>query len=106
MRSIENLLTVGTLHHLSLLLYGIQPVIGVHRFHRVRECWRVCPLKLTELVTALGLTTLLLHLRHVLMHGLEDLGLQCHELLNGGRLLVVVVVVVGVGVAGVGHLEK
>ena len=76
----------------------------------MRECWRACPLKLTKLVTALGLSTLLLHLRHVLLHGLEDLGLQCHELLNGVRLLVVVVVVVvvgvGVGVAGVGHLKK
>jgi hypothetical protein len=70
----------------------------------VRECWGLGPLKLSKLVTGLGLwrwlmPLSLLHVGHSLLHGLQHRGLHCQNLLKcwWWRWVGVVVVVVLVG---------
>jgi hypothetical protein len=85
----------------------------------VRECWGLSPLKLSKLVSRLGLwrwlvSLSLLHVDHSLLHGLRHLSLHYQYLLKCwwwrrvvGIVVVVVVVVLVVihtMVASVGHL--
>jgi hypothetical protein len=81
----------------------------------VRECWGLGPLKLSKLVTGLGLwrwlmPLSLLHVGHSLLHGLQHLGLHYQNLLKcwWWWWVVVVVVLVGTTVESVGHpvIEK
>ena len=65
------------------------------------------------LVPILGLRCLLmslLHLDHTLLHGLKNLNVHCHKLLNSWGLLrvliLVSVVVVVVAVPGICHLVE
>jgi hypothetical protein len=85
----------------------------VHWFGGVRECWGLGPLKLSKLVTGLGLwrwlmPLRLLHVGHSLLHGLQHLGLHYQNLLKCWWWrwvgIVVIVVLVGTTVASVGHL--
>jgi hypothetical protein len=113
-RSKQNLLPVIALNHLQLLLNCLQPVISIHWFDGVRECWRLGPLKLSKLVSRLGLwhwlmSLSLLHVGHSLLHGLQHLSLHYQKLLKCRwwrwvGIVFVVVVLVGTTVASVGHL--
>jgi hypothetical protein len=114
-QSKQNLLPVITLNHLQLLLNYLQPVISIHWFDGVRECWRLGPLKLSKLVTRLGLwrwmmSLSLVHVGHSLLHGLQHLSLHYQNLLKCwwwrrvGIAVVVVLIVIGTTVASVGHL--
>jgi uncharacterized membrane protein len=83
----------------------------------VREYWGLSPLKLSKLVSRLGLwhwlvSLSLLHVDHSLLHGLQHLSLHYQYLLKcwwwrrviGVVVVVVVLVVIGTTVASVGHL--
>jgi hypothetical protein len=102
------------LHNLKLLLYRLEPVIGVHGFHRVRKGQRLGPLEFSKLVSLLQLRCLLvllhvsqglLHVDHALLHGLEHLSLHHHSLLQGwwgwwvDSVVVLSFVVLSVGIA-------
>jgi hypothetical protein len=113
MRGKKYFFSVVTLNNLQFLLNGLQPIIGVHGIDRVRECWRLGPLKFSKFVTLLGLwcwlmPLSLLHLGHSLLHGLQHLGLHYQNLLKCWWWrwvgVVVVVVLIGTTVASVGHL--
>jgi hypothetical protein len=115
-RSKQNHLLVIALNHLQLLLNFLQPVISIHWFDRVRECWRLGPLKLSKLVVLLRLwcwlvSLGLLHVNHSLFHGLQHLSLHYQYLLKCwwwrwvvGVVVVVVLIAIGTMVASVGHL--
>jgi hypothetical protein len=111
---------VVALDHLQLLLNGLQPIVCIHWFDGVRECWRLGSLKLSKLVTRLGLwhwlmPLRLLHVGHSLLHGLQHLSLHYQNLLKCWWwrrvgvvvvfvVVVVVVILVGTTVVSVGHL--
>jgi hypothetical protein len=110
-RSQHDLLPIVALHNLKLLLYNLELVIGVHRFHRMRESWRLGPLEFSKLVSLLRLQCLLillyvshglLHVDHGLLQGLEHMSLH-HQNLLQGRLRQWVGSVV---VLSVGHLKS
>jgi hypothetical protein len=113
-RSKQNLLMVVALDHMQFLLNGLQPIICIHWFDGVRECWRLCPLKFSKLVTRLGLwhwlmPLSLLHVGHSLLHGLQHLSLHYQKLLKCWwwrqvGIVVVVVVLIDTTVVSVGHL--
>jgi hypothetical protein len=111
-RSKQNLLTVVALDNLEFLLDGLQPIICVHWFDGVRECWRLGPLKFSKVVTRLGLwhrlmPLSLLHVGHSLLHGLQNLSLHYQDLLKcwwWRRVGIVVVALIGTTVASVSHL--
>jgi uncharacterized membrane protein len=112
-RSKQNILPVIALNHLQLHLNCLQPVISIHWFNRVRECWGLSPLEFPKFVTLLRLwcwlvSLSLLHVGHSLLHGLQHLSLHYQNLLKcwwWRRVgIVVVVVLVGTTVASVGHL--
>jgi hypothetical protein len=84
------------LHILKLLLHHLEPIINVHRLHRVQEGWQLGPLEFSKLVSLLRLHCLpvLLHVCHGLLHGLEHLGLHHQDMLQdrfggGGGLVAV-----------------
>jgi hypothetical protein len=85
---------------------------SIYWFDGVRECWRLGPLKLSKLVTGLGLgrwlmPLSLLHVGHSLVHGLQHLGLHYQILLRcwwWRWVGVVVVVLICTTIASVGHL--
>jgi hypothetical protein len=79
----------------------------------VRKCWRLAPLKLSKLVSRLGLwrwlmPLSLLHVGHGLLHGLQHLSLHYENLLMcwwWKRVgFVVLVILIGTTVASVGYL--
>jgi hypothetical protein len=59
----QDLLSVVALHNLKLLLYHLEPFIGIHGFHRVGKGRRLGPLEISKLVSLLWLHCLL-----VLLH--------------------------------------
>jgi hypothetical protein len=80
-QSKQNLLTVVALDNMLFLLGGLQPIVCIHWFDGVREYWGLGPLKLSKLVTALGLWHWLMplslqHLGHSLLHGFQHLSLH------------------------------
>jgi hypothetical protein len=86
-RSKLYLLPVIALNHLQLLLNCLQPVISIYWFDGVRECWGLGHLKLSKLVSRLGLwrwlmSLSLLHVGHSLLHGLHHLSLHYQNLLK------------------------
>jgi hypothetical protein len=103
---------VVALDHLQLLLNGLQPIIGIHWLDGVSEYWWFGHLKLSKLVTRLGLwrwliPLRLLHVGHNLLHGLQHLSMHYQNLLKcywRRRVGIVVVVLIGTTVASVGHL--
>jgi uncharacterized membrane protein len=112
-RSKQNILPVIALNHLQLHLNCLQPVISIHWFNRVRECWGLSPLEFPKFVTLLRLwcwlvSLSLLHVGHSLLHGLQHLSLHYQNLLKcwwWRRVgIVVVVVLVGTTIVSVGHL--
>jgi hypothetical protein len=70
-RGQQNLLPEVALHNLKLLLYHLEPVIGVHGFHVVRKGWRLGPLEYSKFVSMLRLCCMLVLLQvgHCLLHG-------------------------------------
>jgi hypothetical protein len=104
---------VVALDHLQLLLSGLQPIVGIHWLDKVREGWWFGFLKLSMLVTRLGLWRWLmplsvLHVGHSLLHGLQHMSLHYQNLLKcwwWRRVdVVAIVVLVGTTVASVGHV--
>jgi hypothetical protein len=97
-----NQLSVVALNYLHLLFNGLQPIICIHRFDGVRECWRLGPLKFFELIPLLGLghwlLTLSLHISHRLLHSLQHLSLHYKDLLKSwwwrqiGSIVVIVLI--------------
>jgi hypothetical protein len=86
-QSKHNLLPVVTLNHMQVLLNCLQPVISIHWFDRVRECWRLGPLEFSKFVTLLRLwywlvSLSLLRVGHSLLHGLQHLSLHYQNLLK------------------------
>ena len=118
LRSKQNLLMVAALNHLQLLFNGFQPIISIHWFDGMRECWRFGPLELSKFVTLLRLwcwlmPLSLLHIGHSLLHGLQHLSLHYQNLLEcwwwrwvGSivSIVLICVVIIVVAVASVCHL--
>jgi hypothetical protein len=104
-------LSNGALNHMQLLLNYFQPIIDIHWFDGVRECWRLGPLEFCKFVTLLGLwcwlmSLHLLHVGHSLLHSLQHLSLHYQHLLQcwWWRWVGIVVVLIGDTVASVVHL--
>jgi hypothetical protein len=83
-RSQQDLPTIA-LHDMKLLLYSLEPVIGIHGFHGVRESRWLSPLEFSNLVSLLRLQCLLVlhhvshglpHVYHGLLHGLKHMSLH------------------------------
>jgi hypothetical protein len=70
---------VVSLHHLQLLLYGLELIIGIHRLHSMRESWWLNALEISKPIPQqwwwhLGLGVL--HIDHGLLHGMKHLCLH------------------------------
>jgi hypothetical protein len=85
---------------MKLLLYSLEPVVGIHGFHRVRESMRLGVLKVSKSISwqwgrCLGLS--ILHVDHGLLHDLKHLSLHHQNLLQGrwqvGSIVVLNIVV-------------
>jgi hypothetical protein len=109
----QNPLSIGALNILQLLFNCLQPIISIHWFNRVRECWRLGPLELSNFITLMALwhwllSLSLLHVRHSLLHCLQHLGWHEQYLLHCWRWrqvgIIVVIVLIGGTVASVGPL--
>jgi hypothetical protein len=63
---------------MNFLLCSLEPVIGIHGFHRVRESWWLSPLEISKSIPRrwwrrLGLS--ILHVDYGLLHSLKNLSL-------------------------------
>jgi hypothetical protein len=118
-RDEQHLLTVVALHHLQLLLNGLEPIISIHRLHNMRKDRWLSAMKISNPIPwrrwrRLRLSSL--HVDHGLMHSLKHLCLHSQHLLNSRRrglrridilvvLSIVVPIIVVVAVPCVGHLK-
>jgi hypothetical protein len=110
---------VVALHHLQLLLNGLEPIISIHQLHSMRKGRRLGALKISKPIPqwrwwCLRLSSL--HVDHILLHSLKHLCLHDQHLLKSRRkgwqrvdilvvLSIVVPVVVVVVVPCVDHLK-
>jgi hypothetical protein len=111
---------IVVLHHLQLLLNGLEPIISIHQLHSIRKGRRLSALKIFKPIPRwwwqrrLRLSSL--HVDHSLLDSLKHLCLHGQHLLKSRRrgwrrvdilvvLSVVVPVVVVVAVPYVGHLK-
>jgi hypothetical protein len=117
-RSYQHLLTVVALHHLQLLLNGLEPIVSIHRLHGMRKGRLLGALKISKPIPRwrwrrLRLSSL--HVDHGLLHSLKHLCLHNQHLLKSRWrewqrigipvVLSVVVPVVVVAVPCVDHLK-
>jgi hypothetical protein len=56
-RGIQDLLPVVALGDVQLISDNFEPVIGIQRINRMRECWRVMPHKIPVLISSRGVHT-------------------------------------------------
>jgi hypothetical protein len=59
-RGVQDLLPVVALGDIQLLSDNLEPVIGIQRINRMRECWRVMAHKIPMFVSSRGCILLLL----------------------------------------------
>jgi hypothetical protein len=110
---------VVALHHLQLLLNGLELIVSIHRLHSLRKVRRLSALKISKSIPQrrwwrLRLSSL--HIDHGLLHSLKHLCLHNQQFLKSMRrgwrrvdilvgLSVAIPVVVVVVVPYVGHLK-
>jgi hypothetical protein len=93
---------------LKLLLYILEPVIGIHGFHRMRESRQLGALKASKSISWLqgrSLRLSILHFDHGLLHDLKHLSLHHQNLLQGRWRVSSIVLSVDVVVPCVNHLK-
>jgi hypothetical protein len=116
-RGQQHLLKVVALHHLQLLLNGLEPIISIHWLHNMRTGRRLSALKISKPIPQrwwrhLRLSSL--HVDHGLLHSLKHLCLHSQHLLKSRQrgwrqidiliaLSIVVVVVPCVGLLKYRH---
>jgi hypothetical protein len=118
-RGYQYLLTVVALHHLQLLLNGLEPIISIHRLHGLRKGRCLSALKISKPIPQrwwwhMRLSSL--HVDHGLLHSQKHFCLNNQHLLKSRRrgwrrvdilvVLPIVVPVVVVIVPFVGHLKS
>jgi hypothetical protein len=70
----------------KLLLYSLEPVVGIRGFHGVRESRQLSVLKVSKSISSRWWRCLrlsILHVDHGLLHGLKHLSLHHQNLLQG-----------------------
>jgi hypothetical protein len=118
LRGQQHLLIVVALHHLQLLLNGLEPIISIHRLHGLRKGRWLSVLKISKPIPRQRWHRLRLsglHVDHGLLYSMKHLCLHHQHLLKSRRrgwwrvdilvVLSVVVPVVVVVVPHVGHLR-
>jgi hypothetical protein len=86
-RGVQDLFLVVALSDVKLLSNDLEPVIGIQRINRMRECWRMMTHKIPVLISGRGcilLLLLMLLIQLVLLNLLNSCGESLQKLHLGG----------------------